>query len=359
MKVVLLDTSYPICSRNIKIVQSIAKEFPKAEIHQVGWNRVGRRINDDNPLLHIYPKLSSLGKPWAKARDLWGYRNFACSIIKEVNPDVVIASHWDTLILVPHLDRKRQKLVYENLDIPTGRFRILIRFLEKMALRHTDLIIHASRFFKDLYPQTIKQFVLENKPSFPIEKTNDNSITHQPLRIVYIGSIRYKEILFNLIDAVRNDTRFHLTLHGRGPELEDVRTYATGIENVEMTGNFDYKDLVSKYTDADVVWAVYPNKDFNVKYAISNKFHESIHLRIPGVFAKETMLGQYVQQKNIGLVVDPYNSYEIKSLFSKIANGDIDLQEIRENLEQIALKQTSWEDDFKPILNFIRNETRN
>ena len=354
MKVVLLDTSYPICSRNIKIVDSIMKELPKAEIHQVGWNRVGRPINDNNPLLHVYPKLSSLGKPWAKARDLWGYRNFACSIIKEVNPDIVIASHWDTLILVPHLDRKRQKLIYENLDIPTGRFRIFIKFLERVALRHTDLIIHASRFFKNLYPQTIDQIVLENKPSFRIERTNDNPIIHQPLRIAYIGSIRYKEILFNLIDAVKNDTRFHLALHGRGPELEDVRTYATGIENLEMTGNFDYKDLVCKYTDADVIWAVYPSKDFNVKYAISNKFHESIYLRIPCVFAEETMLGQYVQHNNIGLVVDPYNSNEIKSLFSRIVNGDINLQEIRKNLEHIAFKQTSWEDDFKPVLNFIK-----
>ena len=357
MKVVLLDTSYPICSRNIKIVQSIAGEFPKAEIHQVGWNRVGRCVNEDNPLLHIYPKHSSLGKPWIKARDLWGYRNFACSIIKKVNPDIVIASHWDTLILVPRLDRKRQKLIYENLDIPTGRFRHFIRLLEKLALKRTDLIIHASRFFKNLYPQSIPQIVLENKPSFPIERTNDNSVIHQPLRIVYIGSIRYKEILFNLIDAIRNDDRFLLTLHGRGPELEDVRAYSARIKNVIMTGNFDYKDLIGKYTDADVVWAVYPNKDFNVRYAISNKFHESIYLRIPCIFAQNTMLGQYVQQNNIGLIVNPYDSQEIKSLFSKIVNGNINLIEIRKNMERMELKQTSWEEDFKPILDFIRNAT--
>jgi len=358
MKIVLLDTSYPICSRNIKIVQSLMQAFPKAEIHQVGWNRVGRCVNDDNPLLHIYPKLSSLGSPWAKARDLWGYRNFACSIIKKVNPDIVIASHWDTLILVPRLDRKRQKLIYENLDIPTGRFRHFIRLLEKLALKRTDLIIHASRFFKNLYPQSIPQIVLENKPSFPIERTNDNSVIHQPLRIVYIGSIRYKEILFNLIDAIKNDERFLLTLHGRGPELEDVRAYSLGIKNVNMTGNFDYKDLASKYTDADVVWAVYPNKDFNVKYAISNKFHESIYLRIPCIFAQNTMLGQYVQQNNIGMVVNPYNSHDINFLFSQIVNGKINLLKMRENMEQMSLNQTSWEEDFEPLLNFVRNETQ-
>ena len=270
----------------------------------------------------------------------------------------MIASHWDTLILVPRLDRKRQKLIYENLDIPTGRFRHFIRLLEKLALKRTDLIIHASRFFKNLYPQSIPQIVLENKPSFPIERTNDNSVIHQPLRIVYIGSIRYKEILFNLIDAIKNDERFLLTLHGRGPELEDVRAYSLGIKNVNMTGNFDYKDLASKYTDADVVWAVYPNKDFNVKYAISNKFHESIYLRIPCIFAQNTMLGQYVQQNNIGMVVNPYNSHDINFLFSQIVNGKINLLKMRENMEQMSLNQTSWEEDFEPLLNFVRNETQ-
>ena len=36
-----------------------------------------------------------------------------------------------------------------------------------------------------------------------------------------------------------------------------------------------------------MVWAAYPNKDYNVKYAISNKFFESLVYEKPTFFSKE------------------------------------------------------------------------
>lgn len=354
MKVLLLDTSYPISSRNRRILPSIAKSFPQAEIHQIAWNRTGGTLLIDDPFVHVYNKCSPLGNLWIKAMNLLGYRHYAHSIIKSIKPDIIIASHWDTLILVPKLDRKKQKLIYENLDIPTGPYRKIICLLERRALKHTDLIIHASRFFKELYPQSIKQIVLDNKPAFTIASKTEYSV-HSPLRIAYIGNVRYKDVLFNLIDAVREDERFHLAFHGRGVEFDDVKKYSDRISNIEMTGAYEYRDVAKMYTDADVVWAAYPNKDFNVKYATSNKFFESIFLGIPCLFAKETKLGDYVKKNGIGLVVDPYDSRDIKCLLEQIVNGNIDLNQIALNLRNLRAKQTSWDEDFKPIIDFIKS----
>ena len=353
MKVVLLDTSYPINSRNKKILQSIEKVFPLAEIHQVVWDRMGNSKTDVNPFVHVYNKPSPLGELWTKGKNLLGYRHFAKQIIREINPDVIIASHWDTLVIVPRLDRKRQKLIYENLDIPTGRLRFVFVLLERMALRRTDLIIHASRFYRSLYPKRIKQIILENKPFFEVTDRSVYSI-HRPLRIAYIGNIRYKEILFNLIDAVKGDFRLHLTFHGGGVEYEEVKTYSLGISNIEMTGTYDYKDIDKVYADVDVIWAVYPNKDFNVKYAISNKFFESIYLGIPALFAKGTMLGDYVQENNIGQVVDPYDVADIKRVSSQMIDGRVNLSQIADNLTAMCARQTSWDDDFAQVEAFLK-----
>ena len=251
MKIALLDTSYPINSRNNKIIQSINKAFPLAEIHQIAWNRNGNHLKHDNPYIHIYNKFSPAGRLWTKAKNLWGYRRFVHSTIKDINPEIIIASHWDTLIIVPKLNRKRQKLIYENLDIPTGDFRAVFCFLEKKALKHTDLIIHASRFFKDLYPQPVQQIVLENKPFFTIENNSLYSV-HKPLQIAYIGNIRYKDILFNLIDALKGNEKLKLTLHGGGPAYEEVKNYSKDISNVEMTGPYDYNNIAKVYTDVEI-----------------------------------------------------------------------------------------------------------
>lgn len=354
MKIVLIDTIFPVGSRNKRILASMVKAFPSGEVHQIAWNRLGNSIKKEDPFVHIYAKLSPLGKLWKKAKNLLGYRQFVRKMIKQIQPDVVIASHWDTLILVPKLDRKKQKLIYENLDIPTGPYRRLICFLERKALKHTDLIIHASRFFKELYPQSIKQIVLDNKPVFTIGNKTEYSV-HHPLRIAYIGNVRYKEVLFNLIDAVEGDERFHLVFHGRGVEFEDVKSYSSHIPNIEMTGAYDYKEVAKMYADADVVWAAYPNKDFNVKYATSNKFFESIFLGIPCLFAQNTKLGDYVKKNDIGLIVDPYDSRDIKRMLIQIVNGNVDLNQIAANLRELRAKQTSWDEDFKPIIDFIKS----
>lgn len=353
MKIVLLDTSYPINSRNSKIIQSMLHAIPSVEIHQVTWNRDGHCQMENEPFVHLYDKLSQTGKLWRKAKNLFRYRRFVHSMIKKINPEIVIASHWDTLILVPKLERKRQKLIYENLDVPTGRFRAVFCLLERRALKRVDLIIHASRFFKELYPQSIKQIVLENKPYFTIKNT-ERDIVHKPLRIAYIGNIRYKYILFNLIDAVRGNEKLKLTLHGGGAEYEDVKAYSKGISNVEMTGPYEYKDISKIYTDVDVIWAVYPSKDFNVKYAISNKFFESIYLKIPCIYANNTMLGDYVCQHNIGMVVNPYDVEAIRQLFFKIINGSINLQQITNELTVFNSMQSSWNEDFSHVLALIK-----
>lgn len=353
MKIFLLDTSLPINSRNEKILHSLAKAFPSAELHRVAWNRAGKRFDTDDPFLHVYDQSSPLGHLWTKARNLLGYRRFVRRLIRKWEPEVVIASHWDTLVTVPRLDKHRQKQIYENLDIPTGRLRPIFCFMEGLALKHTDLIIHASRFFKKLYPQPVPQIVLENKPSFPMPVRTAYSVS-RPLRVAYIGNVRYKEILFNLIDAVRGNDRLHLTFHGDGVEYEAVRTYSRGIPNVEMTGAYDYGEIARVYEGVDVIWAVYPSRDFNVKYAISNKFFESVHLGIPAIFAQDTLLGSHVKENGTGLVVNPYDTAAIRRLLSRLADNPAELERTAARLDAARAAQTTWDEDFEQLADFLK-----
>lgn len=57
--------------------------------------------------------------------------------LNEIHPDIIIASHWSNLILVSGIKKRGQKLIYENLDIPTGGILIrkISQFLEKWALK--------------------------------------------------------------------------------------------------------------------------------------------------------------------------------------------------------------------------------
>lgn len=350
LHILLVDDCYPINTRNQKIINSLKKNYgDKVKLTVVAWDR-NNGYTEAQPGYMVYKKTSAYGHKTRKLMNLWGYRQFCRATIQQQRPDVVIASHWNNLLMVPQLDRSRQMLIYENLDVPTEAyvFRKASSILEHLKMRQADLTIHASRFFPKLYPASCNQLVLENKPTFQAPKPQPYA-PHKPLRIAFIGLLRYRDILGTLIDAVRNDERFELYFHGDGHAKEFLEAHASQASNVFFTGRYAYNDVARLYEQTDVVWAAYPNKDFNVKYAISNKFHESLTFGIPTVYANETCLGDFVTEHHIGMAVDPYSSEAIKLLLEKIIDHRNELQQMADNMRAFGKSQTSWDEDFRQV----------
>ena len=284
------------------------------------------------------------------------YRKFCHQTVSQLHPDVVIASHWNNLAIVPRLDYSKQMLIYENLDAPKGFFPIrkVFALIEHHKMRHVNLTIHASRFYEQLYSPSFKQIVLENKPAFQVKQTVKRPYAHHsPIRIAFIGMLRYFEILKNLIDAVRNDERFHLSFYGDGQDRNALEKYAGEEKNICFTGRYKYEDVEDLYRQSDIVWAAYPNKDFNVKYAISNKFHESLMFGIPTIYADNTSLGDFVEQQHIGLTVDPYSVEAIKSLLQYIVTHHEDLEKMSEDMIAFHQQLSSWDEDFRKVTDQI------
>ena len=350
LHILLVDDCYPINTRNQKIINSLKKNYgDKVKLTVVAWDR-NNGYTEAQPGYVVYKKTSAYGHKTRKLMNLWGYRQFCRATIQQQRPDVVIASHWNNLLMVPQLDRSRQMLIYENLDVPTEGYlvRKASTLLERMEMQRADLTIHASRFFPKLYPASCNQLVLENKPTFQAPKPQPYA-PHKPLRIAFIGLLRYRDILGTLIDAVRNDERFELYFHGDGHAKEFLEAHASQAGNVFFTGRYAYNDVARLYEQTDVVWAAYPNKDFNVKYAISNKFHESLTFGIPTVYANETCLGDFVTEHHIGMAVDPYSSDAIKQLLEKIVSHRNELQQLADNMRAFGKSQTSWDEDFRQV----------
>lgn len=352
----ILDSSYPINTRNKRIVQTLRTYYGDSAVNYVAWNRDDREIVDTDAGMMIYRAKSAYGNLFSKLTHLVGYYSFLKECNRQKNPQIVIASHWDMLFLAALMKKKGQYLIYENLDIPTAACRGVRKILEQIerwALKRTDAIVFASRFFEPLYTFFPgKKFVLENKPlqifpSSPIAKNTESFV------ISYIGLVRYADILKNLIDAIRERKNVFLFLHGEGQDLADLKKYAENCSNVAFTGRYEGKDLPRLYAGADLVWAAYPNKDYNVKYAISNKFHESIAYHVPCVYAKETKLGDFVSEKNIGYVVDPYNVADINRIIDYVLEHREDLSVKKQALERYEGEESGWNEQFQPIVEFL------
>lgn len=359
-KFILVDTAYPINSRNKRFVDCLKNKFGDENVRYITWNRDNRKIDDNDSSNYIFCRKSPLENRIAKLKNLYSFRQFVRKSLVSFSPDVIIASHWDCLALCSSLKNTRQTLIYENLDMPAGNkvvFNIL-RWIERISLKNADAITYASRFYQQYYKWFCgKHFVIENKIpgniAVPVEHT---TYEDSQLTIAFNGALRYAEIFRNLFEAAGNLKDVKINIYGAdGGQGDMIMKYARGKQNVTFFGPYRYEEVPDIYSKMDIVWAVYPADNFNVKNAISNKYHESVFYGVPGIFAKNTRLGEWVDKNRIGYQVDGYSVDDIRNLIIRIRDNKFsEIAEKRKNMDTLPVKEISnWEDAVSDLLDYM------
>lgn len=357
MIVVIVETAYPINSRTERFHKSISEAFGEDSIRVICWNRDGRNIPQKSNY-YIYNKNADYGNRKAKLCGLHGFYTFATKQLKKIQPDYILASHWDSLVLSAVAKPKSSKIIYENLDMPTGNLLIrkALRLFERWALSKTDCITFASRFFVPYYSGFKGQkFLVENKlpkamclplPAKPEQTT---------LTISFLGVVRHAPIMENLMKAIKDIEGVEFKIFGGGPFFDDVKHIVQQYPCVTLYGPYEYNSLPDIYAQSDLIWAVYPYHDFNVKLAISNKYHETLHFGVPGVFCKGTKLGDMVASEGIGLVVNCDSVEEIHNAILDFKRNHSKLSKIiSENLKRVrSLENTCWEEEIEPFIKYL------
>lgn len=329
-KIVYIDTTYPINSRTQRFFSS-SKNVLDSRV--IAWNRSEKKVksNDFEMILNTNARY---GNKFQKLLNLPIFFIFLFKRLKNNKPDYVFASHWDSLFLVSivkFIGRQEYKIIYDCLDLPTTNNKILlyfIRLIENLCLKNTSLIILASRYFERFYTDH-DNFIFENYPSEKLIKFGsinnaENKIalpnhTSKKHVLGWIGVVRYKKVIFNILEALREvDCYFYV--FGDGPDLEIIKEKVAmlGLQNqVFFFGRYEMHDLPYIYSLCDLVWAAYPTDDFNAVYAISNKYFEcSYYNKIPIISSKTEMVRNSTSDFIISV-----DEYDIDDIIVKIRQG--------------------------------------
>lgn len=303
-KILVVDSTWPVNTRTRKIADSLSL-FGSVQL--CAWNR-GASDLSVGVCDHVLHQRLGYGNRWKKLSNLWRFFLHVDSVIAQVRPDIVVASHWECMFISAVLKKKHGfRLVYDCLDVPTAANPHLLRLLwllERRFFRYVDAVLFASRFFEALYPETgSDKVILENLPSSQVEVEPVQLVKGKRHVVSWIGVVRYFDTLKNLVDACAQVPDVELHVFGDGPDLPRLVTYCTG-KSVVFHGRYKPGNLPSLYAFSDLVWAAYPSTDFNVRYAISNKYHECLQYGVPGLFSRSTLLGEMVENDGIGIAVD-------------------------------------------------------
>ncbi|GHW44145.1 hypothetical protein VCSRO151_2868 [Vibrio cholerae] len=350
MKICFIETTWPHNSRTERFKESFRQEGN--EIISIGWKRDLRSVAIDGNSF-VKESIIGYGKPIKKLMLLGSFLLHSVNVIKSQRPDVLFMVHWDSLLIgmvCNFILRKKMVLVYDCLDMPTAKNRlvnIILLRLDTFLARKCDLVFFASRYFPEFYGiKESRECVFENYPSRKIVmKVTDADYLIKELPvdkkiISWLGVVRYFSVLKNLIDAVRNDETVHLCFFGDGPDLDRVIAYINNenITNVRTYGRYKFEDIGTIYKYSDLIWAAYPTDDFNVKYAISNKYFECNFFEKKPIFSKNTMIYHAIGDSGSALFVDEKSVDSIKMALSRS-------DDCFNRYEPVKF----WEDEFKRI----------
>ncbi|MEM7432251.1 MAG: hypothetical protein AAF351_10030 [Pseudomonadota bacterium] len=327
-----VERYYPIDTRSSRIVETL-RNSGLFDVYVCAWNRGEDKLEfpDNYRVLHTpmgYKRLvrKTLGLP--------KYRRFVKQTIQSLEPDVIGCSFWDMAAIVASIPNLPSRNVYDVIDLPGGSLPMFrfARFIERVSIRRFDQVTLSSRFFNSFYRFLDTTPVLvENLPAFPPRISGADADPLESRPIAFVGSVRHLETLRPVIDYCAQ-TKRDFAVFGDGPDLPQLRNEYGSSPFVQAYGGYTYDELPSIYGQISTVWAAYPTSEINVRYAISNKFFESIFFQIPGVFSSGTAIGEYVAENHLGYCVDAEDPKDVARLVETIFEDTALRKKLRQNI---------------------------
>lgn len=206
------------------------------------------------------------------------------------------------------------KVFYEISDIiwlykskvPKKVLSIIDAFLAKKSYQVT---FTSEGFYKAYYNflDSRKVRIKENKFKTYGRVKSLESINTEKLKVAYIGSFRYYNIIKFLIESVAKNNHIDLNFYGDSNVsiVQEIKKACNNYENISYEGKFKNPDDLERiYSENNLNFVVYDNKLENEQVAMPNKFYESGFFNIPIVVATNTFVGKKVLEMKMGWTID-------------------------------------------------------
>ena len=353
MKKVVFLLSHIPNPRMLKRIKAIESDF---RITVLYWDR-GQEIKETfeiNPN-HSVKKIllkAPMGQPIKRIIPWIRFFIKSFRILKKEIPAIIHVSNLDMLLIACFYKITRKKtanIIYEVADLPkhwtVNKIRsvrdfmmFMLKKIEMKSMSRVSKLILTSPYFWDVYYSKFtneeKYMFMPNAPYRSIFKEY-NKKSHDKFTVGFIGSVRFVEQLKMLIEAVEEiDEDIDIFIAGGGPSYHEIKKIAQNKKFVKLYGPYNYeKEIVELYENVDCVYSVYNTKTEGVKVALPNRLYEAIVCSLPIIASKNTVLGDFIEENDIGFVVN--DKSELKASLMELKNNKNTLKRIEENCNNI------------------------
>lgn len=258
---------------------------------------------------NIYRYSIQLNREWSKLKKLsvyWGFKKFAQNIILKNKYDYVIVWRTETaLMFFDFLVRKMKGKYCLNIRDYCYEKNTAVKYIHGRVIKHSHFSTISSEGYKSFLPKanyiTVHSYNerLLNKctPSCRLREKNE------PIRICFIGYVRFFDIDKKLIDSLGNDPRYIIQFFGEGSHILKEYAESKGIYNLETVSGFRVEETPSLLQKADVINNLYGYNNIALDTAISTKFYYALYMNIPILVFKNTFMELISEEAGLGFAV--------------------------------------------------------
>lgn len=239
-----------------------------------------------------------------------------CMFVKEKLKDV----EYDLIILcgIPITFLLSFYIQYFNKGkyiIDIRDYHKILRFISiKKAIKHSVITVLSSPGFKEWLPKDYNYLINHNTQvkSMSILKEVKKCNSNEKINISYIGAIRDYRVNIDLINSVKNNSRFDLFFHGDGEINKDIEIFIKEhkIRNVYITGRYHKEDENKFYQSSDLINVIVPNEEINSKTLLPNRLYNAVLFGKPLLTLRGTYLADQIEKYKLGIVLASLNNIE-------------------------------------------------
>ncbi|MFC0187174.1 capsular biosynthesis protein [Fictibacillus aquaticus] len=161
-----------------------------------------------------------------------------------------------------------------------------------------------------------------------------------PIRISFVGNIRFMDINKKILDVFKNDKRFKVQFYGTNANILKKYAQENDIKNTDFHDSFQIAQTSQFIQNTDLVNNLYGNENVGLDYALSIKLYHGIYYRTPILVFAKTHMEKIISKYNIGYVVSDididlpnriYNWYQSLDFIKFNESCEKLLNEIEEN----------------------------
>lgn len=315
---------------NPRMEKRLMAESSIADVHLISWDRGSSnmlsRPSEKGYAAHSI-LLKAKGDPIRRMIPYWHFIKFARGRLKKIRPDIIHAQNLDMLKIALWYKQKideNVKIIYEIADLHKLLVdqqkniirKVAQRYLlreDRRCARYVDLLIVTSKkYYENYFSDFIckdKMIYMPNVPDLRAFSLYKHKVKNDEFTVGFIGAIRYKKQMRNLIEAGK---RVGVKVLFAGVEYEpvEIEPLCKSVNGFEWYGKFDFmSEAAGLYERCDAIYSVYDADMENVKVALPNKLYESIYCEVPIIVARGTYLAELVEEWGVGVSVD-HNSID-------------------------------------------------